>query len=211
MEISRIKIVRESFMGSRTVICDATAVFKSRINIIYGSPGTGKTTLLEGLAGVVKIDSGFVNSSGRILFLMQVPERGFIYPQCRKEISEGADISERDMQDLKDLGISGDMLRMSPWDLSRGEKKRVSFAAILKKARDFSDNNFSENKVIAVLDDPFGDLDIKGKKNFSELLFKNDNFDKIIMTTADRRDIEFLNDANIDFDRYKLKRGRLIG
>ncbi len=192
-------------MGTRRVIREATASFNGRINIIYGLPGSGKTTLLEGIAGVGELDSGSINLSARLLFLMQVPERSFIYSKCLTEITEGKNISESDWEVFNKLGISGDMLDMSPWNLSKGEKKRISLATILKKARESA-----KKKVVVILDDPFRDLDIKGKVSFLKLLFMNDNFDKIIMATANERDMKLLKEADLDYACYRIKKGRLI-
>lgn len=204
MEINNLTIARESFMGKRAVIKNATADMAERVNVIYGRPGSGKTTLLSGVAGLESLESGTVDYRGTLFFLMEIPERGFIYTRCREEIAEGGKISNRDEELLNELGISPDMLDISPWDLSRGEKKRIALANILRKVR-----RQKEGRAVVVLDDPFRDLDTKGKYLFLKKVFNNSAVDKVVMATANHEDMGFLDKAGLKYGRYSIKEGKL--
>lgn len=192
-------------MGKRTVIKNASADMAERVSVIYGRPGSGKSTLLSGLAGLESFETGTVDYRGTLFFLMEIPERGFIYTRCRDEIAEGGNISGRDVELLKELGIYPDMLDISPWDLSRGEKKRIALANILIKVR-----WQKEGRVIVVLDDPFRDMDIKGKDIFVDKVFNNSDVDKVVMATANRDDLKFLDKTGLKYGRYTIKEGKLI-
>lgn len=203
MEIKDVTVKKESYNGNVTALNNVSLNFNTRVSVVFGEPGSGKTTLIETIAGLEKPCQGKIEIKGNKIFLMQVPERQFLYTNCRMEICG----NKRDNGDVKDLlsvtGLPEDILEMSPWSLSRGEKKRLSLTRILKQ------DIVEHEENIFFLDDPFADLDGAGKKIVMERIINREKF-KIIMTTSSKQDLEYLHNEGIKFKLLKLNKGKII-
>ncbi|MFH1416388.1 MAG: ATP-binding cassette domain-containing protein [Elusimicrobiota bacterium] len=200
MMINDISVVRRSYNGDIKVLDGLSIDFKERVNIIFGEPGTGKSTLMDVMSGLEKPETGKMMLDGNMVYLMQVPERQFIYPTCRTEIlGNGSEEGELQYY-LEETGLPGDIAEMSPWHLSKGEKKRLSIARIIKQ-------NDSEIPIdILLLDDPFTDMDRSGKEMIVKKLIENTGFN-VIIATANMADIAYLEHKNILFGLYNLSGG----
>ncbi len=203
VEVDKILIKRRTINGDCFVLNDVSLNFKDRVNVIYGIPGSGKTTLFETIAGIEKPISGSIRKNGNIIFLMQVPERQFIYASCLMEICCGKYCNEEVGKMLSSVGLTEDIRELSPWSLSKGERKRLVLARILKHDISIKERN------IFLLDDPFGDMDIKGKRLIINSIIKDNNF-KVIMATSNREDLRYLEDEEIKFSLINLERGRVV-
>jgi len=199
LKIKNLTLRRVSRIETVEVLKGATADFSSGLNIVYGPAGCGKTTLLESLAGLEKISGGEIIIEGKFFFLTQVPEKEFVYDSCAKEISGSAD-TDVDYY-LKKAGLSTDIKSISPWKLSRGERKRLAVARNLYYY-------LNDKRGIYLLDDPFTDMDSEGIKVISENIIENGCF-KVIMTTNRLYDLKYFEDKEIDFSLYKMSGGVL--
>ncbi|MFW6134778.1 MAG: ATP-binding cassette domain-containing protein [Elusimicrobiota bacterium] len=208
MKLTNVNVNRKSYTGVIRVLKDVSVEFNRRINVIYGRPGSGKTTLIQVLAGLEKPSQGSVESPDSLMYiLMQVPEKQFIYTTCRQELEYGIGPEGSLKQSLKNVGLPEDIMDISPWRLSRGEKKRLMLAQILNHQS--LDRNNNTEKRILLLDDPFADMDMRGKKLILDRVLNNNRY-KVIMTTANKNDTDMINDNGIDYKLFEISRGRIL-
>lgn len=142
--------------------------------IILGPTGSGKTLLLELLAGFYKPDKGSIKVDGDIYTHKKPNERrfGFVYQDymlfphmdVRENIAYGLKV--RDSEDIDGkveemaemVGVSH-LLDRRPNTLSGGEQQRVALARALVFEPE-----------ILLLDEPFGSLDYQTSKELRELV-----------------------------------------
>ena len=142
---------------------------------IIGHTGSGKSTLIQHLNGLIKPTSGKVIIDGQDIWSKDVKLRDvrfnvglvFQYPEYQifeetvyKDIAFGPknmglddkEIERRiyEMTDL--LGLGRDNLKKSPFELSGGQKRRVAIAGVMAM----------QPKVL-ILDEPTAGLDPKGR------------------------------------------------
>lgn len=147
----------------------------NRVTGIIGHTGSGKSTLVQMLNGLVKPDSGRILLDGidiwekpkeigkirfRVGLVMQYPEYQLFEETVRADISFGPknmglsadEIDKRVMQSVEFVGIGKELLNKSPFDLSGGEKRRVAIAGIMAMSPE-----------VLVLDEPAAGLDPSGR------------------------------------------------
>ena len=147
---------------------------------LIGHTGSGKSTLIQHLNGILKPRDGAVYIDGVNVFgkntdLKQIRKKVgivFQYPEYQhfeetvyKDIAFGplnyssdkekADKAVRETAGL--VGISSEMLEKSPFELSGGQKRRVAIAGVLAMEPD-----------ILILDEPAAGLDPDGRKTILE-------------------------------------------
>ena len=143
---------------------------------IIGHTGSGKSTLVQLLNGLIKADSGVVYIDGkdiwekpkeisRIRFdvgmVMQYPEYQLFADSVKEDIAFGPknmglsdeEIEKRILQSIEFCGLDKDILDKSPFDLSGGQKRRVALAGVM-----------AMNPKILILDEPAAGLDPKGRR-----------------------------------------------
>lgn len=148
---------------------------------LIGHTGSGKSTLIQMLNGLLKPTTGTITVGGsqlgakgtdmrRIRFdvglVMQYPEYQLFEETVAKDIAFGPsnmgltpkEIDERVRFAANMVGISEELLAKSPFDLSGGQKRRAAIAGILAM----------EPKVL-ILDEPTAGLDPAGR---DEILYK---------------------------------------
>ena len=151
---------------------------------IIGHTGSGKSTLVQHLNGLLKASSGEVlldgkniHSSKQTLFdarfrvglCFQYPEYQLFEETVYKDIAFGptnmglskAQVDERVRNAAKYVGIPDEMLSKSPFDLSGGEKRRVAIAGVI-----------SMEPEILILDEPTSGLDPMGREQILDLIKK---------------------------------------
>lgn len=144
---------------------------------IIGHTGSGKSTLIQHLNGLLEPNSGKVFVDGKdvwakenrknirqVRFLVglcfQYPEYQIFEETVFKEIAFGPkqmglsddEIKDRVYESMDFVGISRDLEGKSPFDLSGGQKRRVAIASIIAM----------QPKVL-ILDEPCAGLDPKGR------------------------------------------------
>ena len=141
---------------------------------IIGRTGSGKSTLIQHLNGLLKPTSGKVLFEGKDIWsskeltratrfqvglVFQYPEYQLFEETVYKDISFGPknmglgtdEIDRRVRQAAHFVGLSDDVLEQSPFELSGGQKRRVAIAGVIAM----------EPKVL-ILDEPTAGLDPVG-------------------------------------------------
>lgn len=146
------------------------AVDEGEIFAVLGKTGSGKTMLLESIAGFYEDGTGEVLIGGISVTSIPVEERriGFVYqdyglfPHMNvwKNIAYGLTMQKRKrdeiqkrVQEIAGLFSIGHILQQYPETLSGGEKQRVAMARALVT-----------NPRVLLLDEPFSALDLQTKK-----------------------------------------------
>lgn len=151
----KIEHITKSF-GSLKVFDDFSLEFpEKQITAILGPSGCGKTTLLNILAGLIKIDQGKVATTDNVSYLFQEPRllpwltiRQNIALILKDKMSVQA-IDEWVFENLNATGLTefGDYY---PAQLSGGMRQRAAMARA-----------FSYDAPLLLMDEPFKSLDIK--------------------------------------------------
>ncbi len=157
-------------------------IAKGEFVAIIGHTGSGKSTLVQHLNGLLKPTNGKILLDGenihkskstlfdarfRVGLCFQYPEYQLFESTVYKDIAFGptnmglneAEIDERVRSACKYVGIPDEMLTKSPFDLSGGEKRRVAIAGVL-----------SMEPEVLILDEPTSGLDPRGREQILELI-----------------------------------------
>lgn len=142
---------------------------------LIGHTGSGKSTLVQLMAGLIKPSSGSVEIDGHILhakgtdmrkirfqigLVMQYPEYQLFEETVFKDIAFGPTNMELPQEEIErrvrfaaDLvGLKTEILDKSPFELSGGQKRRVAIAGVL-----------AMEPQILILDEPTAGLDPAGR------------------------------------------------
>ena len=154
---------------------------------IIGRTGSGKTTFVQHINGLIKVQKGggslfvgeydltakkcdYKSLRAKVGMLFQYPEHqlfaetveqdvAFALGNFAPELSE-KEVKARVKEALELTGLDFDRVKdKSPFDLSGGQKRRVAIAGVIVAKPE-----------ILVLDEPAAGLDPKGKREFLELL-----------------------------------------
>ena len=133
---------------------------------LLGGNGTGKTTSLKLLAGLVKPYRGEAERKGKIGLLPQNPQSLFVKKTVREdlfELFEGKRVEktayEKRVAYMVQLCQLEKLLDRHPYDLSGGEQQRVALAKVLLTGPD-----------ALLLDEPTKGLDAEFKETLAEIL-----------------------------------------
>ena len=149
---------------------------KGKITGLIGHTGSGKSTLVNLLNGLLKPTSGKIYLDGkdiwenpkeiskirfRVGLVMQYPEYQLFDETVRADIGfapRNLGLSDEEIEERVNLaarfaGIGADMLDKSPFELSGGQKRRVAIAGIIAMRPD-----------VLVLDEPAAGLDPRGRR-----------------------------------------------
>lgn len=152
------------------------SVEKGSVTGIIGHTGSGKSTLIQMLNGLIRPDSGTVTINGvdiwekpkqiskiryTVGMVMQYPEYQLFADTVREDIAYGPknmgisdeEIKIRVEESARFCGLSSEDLDKSPFDLSGGQKRRVALAGVM-----------AMDPEILVLDEPAAGLDPRGRK-----------------------------------------------
>lgn len=175
--------------GEKFVLRDFSALFPEKgVLCLFGPSGCGKTTLLNCIAGLVRLDSGEVTGmeNRRISFLFQ-EDRLLPWVSAEENIAAVLRGSrERNLREaralLAQVGLAGEADKR-PHELSGGMRQRVAIARALA----FGGNLY-------LMDEPFHALD-DGSKQEIISLFREKTPDCLkILVTHDKREAELLAD-----------------
>ena len=155
---------------------------KGEIVAIIGHTGSGKSTLIQHLNALLKPSSGKVLFDGedinkdkksaysvkfKVGLCFQYPEYQLFESTVFKDIAFGPshqglskeEITQRVAEAAGFLGIPGDFMNKSPFDLSGGQKRRIAIAGII-----------AMNPDVLILDEPTAGLDPRGKSQIRDML-----------------------------------------
>ena len=150
-------------------------IASDKITGIIGHTGSGKSTLVQTICGLVEPDEGRILIDGKDLWqnrkeirnhrfrvglVMQYPEYQLFEETIRKDIAFGprnmgldeAEIEARVIEAANFVGLDHSLLEKSPFDLSGGEKRRAAIAGVIAMRPD-----------VLVLDEPAAGLDPRGR------------------------------------------------
>ena len=150
---------------------------------IIGSTGSGKSTLIQHINGLLPCESGKITVAGidlsvkkpnykavrqKVGIVFQYPEYQLFEETVEKDVAFGPknmglnddEIKERVRQSLSLVGLNPDEIGgKSPFELSGGQKRRVAIAGVIAMRPE-----------ILVLDEPTAGLDPQGKKDILALV-----------------------------------------
>lgn len=142
------------------------SVGKGELLTLLGGNGTGKTTSLKLLAGLLTPHRGQVRRVGRIGVLPQNPQTLFVKKTVREDLFEllrdgGVPAAEREARvaHVTALCRLEGLLDRHPYDLSGGEQQRTALAKVLLLDPD-----------ILLMDEPTKGLDAEFKESFAQIL-----------------------------------------
>lgn len=185
---------------------------------VIGHTGSGKSTLMQHLNGLLKPTSGEVLLDGkdiwadkattrqakfRVGLVFQYPEYQLFEETVYKDIAFGPknmklpadEIDRRVREAASVVGLTDQQLQVSPFDLSGGQKRRVAIAGVIAMEPE-----------ILILDEPTAGLDPEGKE---EILSEINNYRKeknatIMMVSHSMADVARLTDRLLVMDHAKL-------
>lgn len=149
---------------------------------IIGHTGSGKSTLIQHLNGLLRPTEGDVLLHGKSIFasdndlrnvrfhiglVFQYPEYQLFEETIAKDIAYGptnmgldaAEIDRRVTQAMEDVGLDAGLRDKSPFELSGGQKRRVALAGVVAMQPE-----------ILVLDEPTAGLDPAGRREMFDLI-----------------------------------------
>ena len=151
---------------------------------LIGHTGSGKSTLVQHLNGLIKPTSGTIYYNGedihekdydkkklrsKVGLVFQYPEHQLFEIDVFKDVCFGPKnlgLSQKETElrayaALKQVGIEDEYFYQSPFDLSGGQKRRVAIAGVLAMKPE-----------ILVLDEPTAGLDPKGRDEILDQIAK---------------------------------------
>lgn len=151
---------------------------------LIGHTGSGKSTLIQHLNGLLVPTSGGVYYNGedindkdyskkklrgKVSIVFQYPEQQLFEKTVLDDVKFGPgnlgleplEVDMRAFQALKQVGITDDLLDVSPLELSGGQKRRVAIAGVLAMEPE-----------VLILDEPTAGLDPEGRDDLLQLIKK---------------------------------------
>ncbi len=186
---------------------------------LIGHTGSGKSTFVQHLNGLIKPTSGRVLFHGqdihsskelthsirfKVGIVFQYPEYQLFEDTVYKDIAFGpknmklseSEIDERVREAAGFVGISDELLEKSPFELSGGEKRRAAIAGVIAMRPE-----------VLILDEPTAGLDPRGCTRLLENIeeFHSAFNATVIMVTHDMDEIARAADRIIVFDKGRIR------
>ncbi|WP_310601719.1 energy-coupling factor transporter ATPase [Anaerosporobacter sp.] len=151
---------------------------------LIGHTGSGKSTLIQHLNGLMKATSGAIYYNGKDIYdsdfnmrelrnkvglVFQYPEHQLFETTVIKDVNFGPknqglsqlEVDLHSYEALKQVGIGEDLIDCSPFELSGGQKRRVAIAGVLAMRPE-----------VLILDEPTAGLDPAGRDEILEQIAK---------------------------------------
>ena len=185
---------------------------------IIGHTGSGKSTLMQQLNGLLKPTSGQILLDGRDIWsdkkltrqarfcvglVFQYPEYQLFEETVYKDIAFGPknmglkpdEIDRRVREAAGFVGITEEQLQVSPFDLSGGQKRRVAIAGVIAMEPE-----------VLILDEPTAGLDPVGRAEILENIqkYRKAKNATIMMVSHSMEDVARLTDRLLVMNGSKL-------
>lgn len=170
---------------------------------VIGHTGSGKSTVMQHLNGLIKADPGHIFLRGRDIWenpkeiksvrfkvglVFQYPEYQLFDETVYKDIAFGPrnmglgaeEVRRRVLRAAKMVGLSPELLKKSPFDLSGGEKRRAAIAGIIAMEPE-----------VLVLDEPTAGLDPAGRETVLRFIkdYRDETGASVIFVSHSMRDV----------------------
>jgi ABC-type multidrug transport system ATPase subunit len=148
---------------------------------VFGKNGSGKTTLLKILAGIIEPTSGKIEIVGwnnvKNLFVGHEPNL-YKYLSVKENLELwarlwGKKVSEDDIKKVLEFFGIEKFLNFKIFELSQGTKRKVSFSKFLLI-----------DTQIFIADEPFSNIDDRGKEKLAELFLKAKSEGKTVIFSS---------------------------
>ena len=184
---------------------------------IAGHTGSGKSTLIQHMNGILHPSSGRVvafgrdiaekgaanDVRGRVGVVFQYPENQLFAATVAEDVAFGPrnlglsekEVSARVERSLRTVGLDpNEIAERSPFELSGGQQRRVAFAGVLAMEPE-----------VLVLDEPAAGLDPKARKSFLDMVARlHDEGLTVIMVSHNMDDLANLCDRVAVMSEGKL-------
>lgn len=186
---------------------------------IIGHTGSGKSTLIQHLNGLLKPKTGSILIDGtditekdvkmrdirsKIGLVFQYPEYQLFEETVRKDVAFGPlnlgftqeEADERAEEAIRLVGLDyGEIAERSPFELSGGQKRRVAIAGVIAMKPE-----------LLILDEPTAGLDPKAHADILDMVVRIHEVQRnsIILVSHNMGDIARLSDKVLVLDRGKL-------
>ena len=184
---------------------------------LIGHTGSGKSTFIQHLNGLVKPTEGHIYYNGRDIYeqgfnmkelrskvglVFQYPEHQLFETDIFKDVCFGPknlglsrqEYELRAFESLRLVGLDENLYYQSPFDLSGGQKRRVAIAGVLAMKPE-----------VLILDEPTAGLDPKERINIRNYIAELSKDKIILFATHVVSDIECIADCVL-----LLKKGEII-
>ena len=205
-----IKLENVNFTYSPTTAYEIHALKNINLEIrdgefigLIGHTGSGKSTLVQHLNGLMKATSGTIYYNGENIYaegysmkdlrskvglVFQYPEHQLFEVDVLADVCFGPknqglskeEAAERAKRALSMVGLKEKYYKQSPFELSGGQKRRVAIAGVLAMEPD-----------VLILDEPTAGLDPKGRDEILEQIKKlhEENHITIILVSHSMEDV----------------------
>lgn len=223
MSILEVKNLTHTYDGNTPFVHDAVknvnfSIEQGEIIGVIGHTGSGKSTLVQHLNGLLKATNGEVLLDGkniwenpkqirlirsRVGLVFQYPEYQLFEDTVYKDIAFGPknmgvsdeEIAHRITEICKIVGIKNDYLYKSPFDLSGGEKRRVAIAGVMAMQPE-----------IIIFDEPVAGLDPKGRADVVKMIgdYRNQYNATVIIISHNMEDMAQIADRLIVMNKGEM-------
>ncbi len=204
----------------RQAITDVTLdIEEDTLYALIGHTGSGKSTLVQHLNGLIRATSGKIYLDGvdiwaepkkirdvrfKVGLVFQYPEYQLFDETVAKDIAFGPKNLGLDENEIKErvewasevVGLSKDLLEKSPFDLSGGEKRRAAIAGVL-----------AMKPKILILDEPTAGLDPKGRDRLLDGIaaYRKENKTTVILVSHSMEDVARVADKVIVMNNGRVE------
>ncbi len=178
------------------------AVGKGEFVAIIGHTGSGKSTLIQQMNGLLKPTEGHIYFEGQDIYdkgysrthlrekvglVFQYPEYQLFAETVLEDVCFGPknlklpllEVQKRAFEAIEAVGLTDDIYDLSPFELSGGQKRRVAIAGVLAMQPDF-----------LILDEPVAGLDPAGRRELLNMLTRlNEQGMTIILVSHSMEDV----------------------
>lgn len=185
---------------------------------IIGHTGSGKSTLIRHLNGLLRPSAGQIRLDGqdiwerpkeirsirfRVGMVFQYPEYQLFEETVRKDIAFGPrnmglseeEIDRRVQEAAALVGLPPELLEKSPFDLSGGEKRRAAIAGVMAMEPE-----------ILILDEPTAGLDPRGREQVFSMIreYRRQRDTTVLLVSHSMEDVARLADRVLVMEQGKI-------